>query len=887
MTISIYNNKNVRIQYNPADDLDKLWDKANWQHQFPPNQSCSNCLSIKDMHWFWKVNDLNVCWSCIFNDIESFYNAKRTLDKELIAEISACLEPVKLTFRKKWEYLRYLTLHPKHFDDTVFERYLAGLLSIIGFDDHPFALSLRTFGNDLARTKPYLALPRLLENKVSELNSLQKQNIVIILRRCAQDFAKEDKNRASARVLELIDITDFKLCNFILDAIEGRYGDLIEWAVDKLVNCLSSEIMVRALQLFIRYHGINNYYSKPETLLKKYVEIRSLTRNTVQTAVQADLFGEETTTVSVTKQPLKLPSDKEFGEFCQVFATYTVKDLTLMYREQFAKLYLNQQLPSQAYAAIISKSLLQSLIGFVFWNKELFDQWLDLHDIGYINLLNEITFSMFALSREESEKKFPLLSQTSNNTESVRLLFPIKMDYRGNCWLEKALKKALQKLLSPPENAVSLISLNLLKNDKVTIYTNGDAAIRDLDFVRAYVRQNIKNNCTAAEWQKAVKKAAKALRVKEFYPGNGNAQLATAGLELVLKTALMLNNAKIKTGENGADNLKEFVDFLLNKSHSVFDFYLHELLFFYRGDSWLDEKSKPEMTRNVLNSITRLLMAMDGREWIYIKNFYYFASLHNLHLNPPFADEFYFYNYNTNQWRDKERVEICDDIVNLAIVPFVNTFMALLAQLNMLDLAYLEPEHPYYSIKGCRFLTPFDGFVFVKLTGFGRFVLGLNTSYQSEVKCAHAKIALDPDRLLVYLDAADPEKELILNSLGEKISTGCYRVSDVTFLKGKTSKVEIETKINYFTSLLSDKEIPPLWQTFFDSLPPRLEPLTEVEDMLVYKIAENPQVLQIIATDPLIKTLVFKAEGYHLLLLRKNLAKLKKRLAELGFYLGK
>ena len=138
----------------------------------------------------------------------------------------------------------------------------------------------------------------------------------------------------------------------------------------------------------------------------------------------------------------------------------------------------------------------------------------------------------------------------------------------------------------------------------------------------------------------------------------------------------------------------------------------------------------------------------------------------------------------------------------------------------------------------------------------------------------------------MYLDNTDPQKELILDSLGEKIAKGCYRVSESTFLKDKKSKTEIVTKINYFIDMLENRDIPPLWRNFFNSLPPKLEPLSAVSDMLVYKIADSVDVLQLIATDPVIKTLVYKAEGYHLLLEKKNLGKLKKRLGELGFYLG-
>ena len=96
----------------------------------------------------------------------------------------------------------------------------------------------------------------------------------------------------------------------------------------------------------------------------------------------------------------------------------------------------------------------------------------------------------------------------------------------------------------------------------------------------------------------------------------------------------------------------------------------------------------------------------------------------------------------------------------------------------------------------------------------------------------------------------------------------------------------MESKIKIFRQFISS-ELPPLWQQFFQSLLQHCHPLTE--DKIAYKRytidPQNRDLGQLITTDPVLREIVIRAEGFRIMVKNDDLKKFETQLKKHGYLL--
>jgi hypothetical protein len=96
----------------------------------------------------------------------------------------------------------------------------------------------------------------------------------------------------------------------------------------------------------------------------------------------------------------------------------------------------------------------------------------------------------------------------------------------------------------------------------------------------------------------------------------------------------------------------------------------------------------------------------------------------------------------------------------------------------------------------------------------------------------------------------------------------------------------VESKIKIFRQFISSK-LPPLWEQFFKQLIQHCHPLKE--DKTSYKRyqldPENRDLVQLITTDPQLRQLVIRAEGYRIMVKTEDFTKFETQLKKHGYLL--
>ena len=183
-------------------------------------------------------------------------------------------------------------------------------------------------------------------------------------------------------------------------------------------------------------------------------------------------------------------------------------------------------------------------------------------------------------------------------------------------------------------------------------------------------------------------------------------------------------------------------------------------------------------------------------------------------------------------------------------------------------------------------LSPFDSLEFIRLTNLGRYALGLTDEYEAPEQEHVAYFELDPDRLIIRsLVEPNPYAQL-LKDTSVPISKNRFETSALSFLANCHTKADVESKIKIFRQFISD-ELPPLWEQFFKSLLQHCHPLKE--DSQSYKRytldPENRDLVRLVTTDPVLRQIVIRAEGYRIMVKTEDLRKFETQLKKHGYLL--
>ena len=207
----------------------------------------------------------------------------------------------------------------------------------------------------------------------------------------------------------------------------------------------------------------------------------------------------------------------------------------------------------------------------------------------------------------------------------------------------------------------------------------------------------------------------------------------------------------------------------------------------------------------------------------------------------------------------------------------MQAFAFMLCSLGMAELSLS-------SAKNNR--SPFSRAEYIRLTPLGRYVLGIDIDYKAPEAEQIAYFELDPDRLIIRsLVEPNPYAQLLLDT-STAISRNRFETSAESFLAHCQTQADVEEKIGIFKQFISEK-LPPLWKQFFDSLIMHCNPLrTERTSYLKYRIEpKNTELIQLLTTDPKLRQMTIRAEGYLLLVEKDNLKKFTDELKKHGYLL--
>ncbi|HLC16506.1 MAG TPA: hypothetical protein VJL89_09810 [Thermodesulfovibrionia bacterium] len=467
-------------------------------------------------------------------------------------------------------------------------------------------------------------------------------------------------------------------------------------------------------------------------------------------------------------------------------------------------------------------------------------------------------------------------------------------DQKISLYLSDSLRELFKSYLPVPKD-YTLAGMDKVE-PSLLVFEDRDEIFTQIKVLFSYIHQgNLVYTKTGKILKGTLSQMARVCQIREFYEKEQSSDGE------LLRTRLMLDALTLlKSSQKNIDDPIVFLKALFEDFFGPVDSYtkylLRELLFHLKGIHNLrggylgQEHSRNEATvrASLLNFFRSIAVSKWFRIEDVIKNMLYRSmsveiiskstAYSYLHFLKPDEEVTRYTSYN--------KTSILSGMYHDTVaVPCIKAAMFVFASFGLLDIAYRAPKNPLFQLKDKEYLSVFDGLEYIRLTELGAYIFGLTQTYEVKIKEEKAKATLDEQRLILTLDKTDLLKSMILDQIADKISDTCYKVSYQSFLRECRSDKELKNKIQLFKQTISS-ELPSVWKAFFDELNNRVNPLNEVQGMVVYKLKEDRELAELMARDEVLKKYILKAENYHIVVSEKDKAKVLRRLEEFGFFVG-
>lgn len=211
--------------------------------------------------------------------------------------------------------------------------------------------------------------------------------------------------------------------------------------------------------------------------------------------------------------------------------------------------------------------------------------------------------------------------------------------------------------------------------------------------------------------------------------------------------------------------------------------------------------------------------------------------------------------------------------------------LGLLGSLGILDFLSVIPNNHHYQLKGLKYISPWDGIVHAKITDIGLIMIGKQEAESISIpEHQEQPFILDHERLLITVRGSSAHRQLAIAQFAKRIGGQFFQVDSQIFTKGCYTVRDIQQKITQFRNVISG-ELPDNWEQFFYDLIDKSNALIPEPTSIVFKLKDHPELTRLFAIDQELKSLTKRAEGYRIIIGKADLARVKKRLGELGFFI--
>lgn len=447
-------------------------------------------------------------------------------------------------------------------------------------------------------------------------------------------------------------------------------------------------------------------------------------------------------------------------------------------------------------------------------------------------------------------------------------------------YLNDEIIKVIRKYLPKPLDYY----INPVKSPKFEYYLNSEEEI--LQKLKLYLNFYTMGEIKLSSSNKLLKASKKALKkygeIKECYEDEGG-DLEYLKTETIALFLLTIKEELLNDGYFNITNIKNIVnDFFSGELFAEEKFnYTTKFLNYLKGvkNIWNEE----EHLKEVLNTLLEVLNEIPKGQIVSLENILNYINYRNMFSEIISPANIYDHVYINEADYGRTKIYNYESYYNYIVVTTFKSLIGILGSFGLVDLYIDTPnlQNGLYLKNG--YLSKYDGIKYIKLTELGLYALGKKSEYDFGEMNEKSEIYLDEDRLIVTIIGNAPMKGMFLEQIGTKISVNKYKIDYNSILRNVENGQDLNKRIDEFRKKIS-LNLPSIWENFFEDLKTKHNAVKTCKDMYVFKLKEDKELLNLVAKDEILKPLLFKGEGYHIIVKEENVKTVLKRLESFGYY---
>lgn len=577
--------------------------------------------------------------------------------------------------------------------------------------------------------------------------------------------------------------------------------------------------------------------------------------------------------------------------------TYTKASLLKLYdrflKDWVAKSFIGKNLGFFEVIAIgesSKKEVFLELIEDFYGSEEVFLTILELLPQDVKRIFEHLAWKgKYFLDEEEKKELLEVVKEnykTKTEPKTEYQFFSLHLNQQWNeedktyFYLHEDIIKIIRLYLPKPADYF----VNAVKNPIYEYYLSSEEEF--LQKVKLYLNFYSMGEIKLSASNKLLKASKKALKkygeIKECYEDEGGdleyLKTETIALFLLSMKEELLNDRYLNPGNAKTIFNDFFSGEIFNKERFNFT---TKYLNYLKGvkNIWNED----EHLREVLETLKHVLCEIPNGQIVSIENILNYINYRNLFselISPP---NVYDHVYINEADYGRTKIYNYESYYSYIVVPMFKSLIGILGSFGILDLYIDAPnmQNGLYLKNG--YLSKYDGIKYIKLTALGEYVLEKKTTYDFGEVSEESEIYLDEDRLIVTIVGNAPMKGMFLEQVGTRISVNKYKIDYNSILRNIENGEELSKRIEDFKNKIS-LNLPDLWNNFFEDLKIKHNAVKVCKDMVVFKLKEDKELINLIAKDEVLKPLLFKGENYHIIVKEENVKTVLKRLESFGYY---
>ena len=360
-------------------------------------------------------------------------------------------------------------------------------------------------------------------------------------------------------------------------------------------------------------------------------------------------------------------------------------------------------------------------------------------------------------------------------------------------------------------------------------------------------------------------------QIPEEYPFSWLINLLINNKYLEYKKLLLPTNKfhKLMLKSDG-DIIKDIFNDMLNLEYNTELFY----------HIFQASATKGKYVKNFRKMLVELIKEHDKSLWINIDDLVNKININNMTMQDITNDYEYCYAFYGNSKRIKyNKIEHLKVVIRY----FLKTFFGIMNQMGLCDLGVTKFQA--YNKEDVKILqglyeyeTHFDNIEYYKLTESAHYILGFNTTFESQ---NDYKLLLNAYNYEVKVEHSNKLSNIYLEKIATKVDDTKYKVDIKSIMKNITSHLEYQNIKETF--IAKAEHLPQNWKQFFALLDERVDAISVVsKSVVLMKIQNNRDILKLISSNVKLQKKILKADKFHIVVLEQDFISVKNILKEYG-----